>query len=36
LDDTSNTSGGLIAARQVQGAAVFNTRLEKIARSMMS
>jgi sporulation protein YlmC with PRC-barrel domain len=30
LDDTSNTSGHLIAARQVQGAAVFNTRLENI------
>jgi hypothetical protein len=30
LDDTTNPSGRLIAAKQVQGATVFNTQLEKL------
>nr|WP_294520294.1 PRC-barrel domain-containing protein [uncultured Rhodopila sp.] len=30
LDDTTNTSGRLIAARQVQGATVFSMDLEKL------
>ena len=30
LDDTTNTSGRLIAAKQVQGATVFNSELEKL------
>jgi sporulation protein YlmC with PRC-barrel domain len=30
LDDTTNPSGRLIAAKQVHGAAVFSTRLEKL------
>ncbi|HEX3574239.1 MAG TPA: PRC-barrel domain-containing protein [Rhodopila sp.] len=30
LDDTTNTSGSLIAAHQVQGASVYNTALEKL------
>ncbi len=30
LDDTGNPSGHLIAARRVQGAAVFNTALERL------
>ena len=30
LDDTADPSGPLIAARQVQGAAVYDTALEKL------
>jgi sporulation protein YlmC with PRC-barrel domain len=30
LDDTTNPSGRLISAKQVQGATVFNTGLEKL------
>lgn len=30
LDDTNNTSGHLIAAKQVQGTTVFNMALEKL------
>jgi len=30
LDDTTNPSGRLIGAKQVQSATVFNTRLEKL------
>lgn len=30
LDDTTNPSGHLIAAKQVQGTAVYNTALEKL------
>jgi sporulation protein YlmC with PRC-barrel domain len=32
LDDTTNPSGHLIAAHQVQGTAVYNTALEKLGR----
>ena len=32
LDDTTNPSGNLIAAHQVQGTAVYNTTLEKLGR----
>ncbi len=30
LDDTTDTSGNLIAAKQVQGTTVYNTALEKL------
>lgn len=30
LDDTTNPSGRLIAAKQVQGCSVYNTELEKL------
>lgn len=32
LDDTTNPSGTLIAAHQVQGTAVYNTEMEKLGR----
>ena len=32
LEDTTDPSGNLIAAHQVQGTAVFNTALEKLGR----
>ncbi len=32
LDDTTDPSGNLIAAHQVQGTAVYNTALEKLGR----